>query len=410
MDTLSSSVTNSLSVIKPRVKVVGVGGAGGNLVEAMHTLYNEDIKGFYLDTDLQSIRQKTHAFDKILLGEHVTRGMSAGGDWMLGHKAIEASKETIAKVLADTDLVFLVGGLGGGTGGSGLMMVAELAIKESALVIAFVTMPFAIEGSKKWEQAEDSLRRLRSRADAVVVIPNDLLLQQVEDTAFVLEAFAVANDWVRRAVESVTTILFQPGFINLDFATLRQIFTQKGDKTLFALGYAEGENYVQKALDELLLCPLTHITEQMRGADNVLINLIGGQDLSLATINQVLSFVNAHFNNKNKTCLGAVIDPNRSHFLEICVMGTMETDTTVRGQGKIRTFIETNPQSKNANVKVNTVKAFKKLITGSENQEEFPFVSRGHMRGYFDQTDKNTFDGEDLDVPTYLRKGIKISI
>ncbi len=247
---------------------------------------------------------------------------------------------------------------------------------------------------------------LRTFANALVALPNDLLLQQLDAKATVLDAFGLAHQWIYRAIYSMTSILFEPGLMNLDFATLRQVFTHKGGgKTLFALGQGRGEKALEQSLAELRSCPLLHVTEQSRRADNLLVQVVGGEGLSLQTINALLSFLNEYFGNGHKVCLGALIQPEFKDKLEICIIGTLDKPLPVKNLQSLRAFApasslqDTRPRSRGLK---------KWLNLAGDQQEEFPFVSQGQVRGYFDETDRNHYEGVDLDVPTYLRLGIKI--
>lgn len=406
------------------VKAIGIGGSG---THSIHELLEKKLSGLHfscIDTDLQTLKsfankhtggnihnycevnKAVSGVEAIAIGQNQTRGLSTGGDVALGQRIFKAEQDSIKKIVAGSNLIFLISALGGGLGASLSFAVAQEASNEGALVIAFALMPFAMEGGKRWKMAEEALQKLKQAADAVIVVPNDLLLQNLDPKATVLEAFSLANTWIYKGIHAITTILFKPGFINLDFASLRQVFSLKGGKTLFALGRGEGENYTQKALQDLKLCPLLHTIEQARQADNILINLISGEDISITTINTILSFISEHFGNKNKTCIGSVMVPGLKDSLEICLIGSSEGAHT-RGTGSMKEF-ESPPSNTLSKPKKNSF--LKKWMTGDDNQSEFQFVSQGQVRGYFDHTDRNHHNGEDLDVPTYLRKGIKINI
>ncbi|HVU23519.1 MAG TPA: cell division protein FtsZ, partial [Opitutus sp.] len=268
------------------IKLVGVGGAGSNAVDRLKMENLERLQLAVVNTDHQALASSP-VQDKVLIGMGVTRGLGAGGDPELGREAAEADREKLTRVVKECDLVFLFGGMGGGTGSGALPVVAEIAAEEGALVIAFVTMPFSFEGGRRLKQAEEGLAALRRVCDAVVPLPNDVLLQESAENETVLDSFARADEWMGRGVKSIWAMLFKTGLINLDFAALRQVFQQRGGKTLFGLGDGAGENAVAEAVDRLKLCPLLHTPEFSRKADRLLVNIIGGTDLTMAKVNEL---------------------------------------------------------------------------------------------------------------------------
>jgi cell division protein FtsZ len=358
--------------------------------------------------------------DKVLIGASVTRGLGAGGDPEPGRLAAEADREKIAAVVRDCDLVFLLAGMGGGTGSGAAPIVAEIAAEEGALVIAFVTMPFSFEGGRRLKQAEEGLQALRRVCDAVIPLPNDVLMQEAANNETVLDSFARADDWIGRGVKSIWSMMFRTGLINLDFATLRQAFQQRGGKTLFGLGTGEGENAVAEAIESLKLCPLLHTPEFSRKADRLLVNITGGTDLTLPKVNELMTAVTEQFGKESHVFMGAVIDESLQNRVEICVLGT--SDLGGRGLPSRRIAPSALRQAQGrarAEEKVLIAAAMERAGEGEEKpavlappvaQDEFGFDREVESRGHFDKTDRNLFEGQDLDVPTYLRKGIKLML
>jgi cell division protein FtsZ len=428
------------------IKLVGVGGAGSNAVDRLKMENLERLQMAVINTDYQAL-STSPVQDKVLVGTGVTRGLGAGGDPELGREAAEADREKISAVVKDCDLIFLIAGMGGGTGSGAAPIVAEIASETGALVIAFATMPFSFEGGRRIKQAEDGLNALRKVCDAVIPLPNDMLLQEAEEGETALDSFARADAWIGRGVRSIWSMLFRTGLINLDFATLRQVFHQRGGKTLFGLANGSGENAVTEAIESLKLCPLLHTPEFSRKADRLLVNIIGGTDLTLPKVNEIMTAVTDQFGRDSHVIMGAVIDESLQNQVEICVLGT--TDVGQRGGVSPRRSTPmrsrqtapatptattgTNPttgatHSENASVPAPaTATASAAKFTGSSRtappataelplnihatkpaQDEFLF-GEIERRGFFDKTDRNLFEGHDLDVPTYLRKGIKIA-
>jgi cell division protein FtsZ len=211
------------------MKVIGIGGAGANSVDRLKMENLERLALTVINTDHQAL-SSSPVQEKILIGASVTRGLGAGADPELGREAAETDREKLQAAVANCDLVFLVAGMGGGTGSGAAPVLAELASEAGALVIAFVTMPFAFEGGRRLRQAEEGLQALRKVCDAVIPLPNDVLLQEAAENETVLDSFARADEWIGRGVKSIWAMLHRTGLINLDFATLRQAFVARGGK------------------------------------------------------------------------------------------------------------------------------------------------------------------------------------
>ncbi len=420
------------------IKLIGIGGAGSNAVDRLKMESLDRLQLAVINTDTQALGTSP-VQEKILIGSAVTRGLGAGGDPDLGREAAESDREKIAAQIKDCELVFLVAGMGGGTGSGAAPVVAEVASEAGALVIAFVTMPFSFEGGRRIKQAEEGLAALRRVCDAVIPLPNDVLLQEAEEGETALDSFARADAWIGRGVRSIWSMLFRTGLINLDFATLRQAFHQRGGKTLFGLGSGSGENAVGQAIDSLKLCPLLHTPEFSRKADRLLVNIIGGTDLTLPRVNEIMTAVTEQFGRDSHVIMGAVIDESFQNQVEVCVLGTTDIGrgyaprrptSAARakpGATAIPFSAETKSEPGPASTSSSATTAKTKvqdlpnsttaqthspmsITTAKAAQNEFTFGGEMESRGYFDKTDRNLFEGQDLDVPTYLRKGIKISL
>ncbi len=398
------------------IKLVGVGGAGSNAVDRLKMENLERLQLAVINTDYQALASSP-VQDKVLIGMGVTRGLGAGGDPDLGREAAEADREKIAAVVKDCDLVFLIAGMGGGTGSGAMPTVAEIAAESGALVIAFVTLPFSFEGGRRLKQAEEGLLALRKVCDAVIPLPNDILLQEGADDTSVLDSFARADEWIGRGVKSIWAMLFKTGLINLDFATLRQMFQQRGGKTLFGLGAGTGDNAVADAIASLKLCPLLHTPEFSRKADRLLVNIIGGTDLTLPKVNELMTSITDQFGRESHIIMGAVIDEGMQNRVEVCVLGTSDMGSrSVPPRRPAPTRGRTNlPHAEGAAAPAATraPEPAPAVAAGSAAakvaQDEFGF-GEVESRGHFEKTDRNLFEGHDLDVPTYLRKGIKIAL
>jgi cell division protein FtsZ len=394
------------------IKLVGVGGAGSNAVDRLKMECLERLQLAVINTDHQAL-SSSPVQDKILIGMGTTRGLGAGGDPELGREAAEADRDKIAEVVKECDLVFLIAGMGGGTGGGASPVVAEIAAEEGALVIAFVTLPFSFEGGRRLKQAEEGLAALRRVCDAVIPLPNDILLQEGADNETVLDSFARADEWIGRGVKSIWSMLSKTGLINVDFATLRQAFQQRGAKTLFGLAEGEGANAAAEAIASLKVCPLLHTPEYSRKADRLLVNITGGTDLTLPKVNEIMNAIADQFGRDSHIIMGAVIDEGMQGRVEISVLGA--SDMGSRGVVQRRPvpsrprMAPGRPEEPAPRQEAAPPAAVAEASQPKPTQEEFGF-GEVESRGHFERTDRNLFDGQDLDVPTYLRKGIKIAI
>src|SRR5580704_48398 len=308
------------------IKLVGIGGAGSNAVDRLKMENLERLQLAVINTDYQAL-SSSPVQDKVLIGTSVTRGLGAGGDPEPGRLAAEADREKIAAVVRDCDLVFLLAGMGGGTGSGASPIVAEIAAEQGALVIAFVTLPFSFEGGRRLKQAEEGLAALRRACDAVIPLPNDILLQESADNETVLDSFARADEWIGRGVKAIWSMLSKTGLINVDFATLRQAFQNRGAKTLFGLAEGAGENAAAEAIADLRLCPLLHTPEYSRKADRLLVNISGGTDLTLPKVNEIMNAIAEQFGRDSHIIMGAVIDEGMQGRVEISVLGASDMGT-----------------------------------------------------------------------------------
>jgi len=409
-----------------KIKIVGVGGAGTNAVDGLRLDDLGDggkVQLAAINTDAQALANSPIA-EKLVIGRSVTRGLGAGGEVEIGKKAAEADRDAIARLIGDMDLIILVVGLGGGTGSAAANVVAEVAAKTQALVLAFATLPFSFEGSRRKRIAEDSIGELRQLVHGLIPLPNDVLLQEGEEDTSVLNAFAVADRWIGRGVNSLCAMLLKTGLINQDISSVRSVFHDRGGRTIFGTGSARGEDYVNQALEDLFICPLLHMGDRPKKLDRILVNIVGGTDLGIAKVNEVMSIVSKRFNSRDDIVFGAVIDESRSTSLEICVLGKAGIGARQAAPAAPKADPAAVPApAEGLNLEpaiaqddrppraVHQSKLGRKKKKAADvDQEEFLFVDTDAQRGYFDKTDRNLYNEEDLDVPTFLRRGIKIKI
>lgn len=389
------------------MKVVGIGGAGSNIVDRLMFSNPSGVHLTAINTDSQAL-SGSPVLDKFCIGENITRGLGAGGDPSVGREAALADADVLEGIVKDIDLLFITAGMGGGTGSGVAPVLADIAAQNGTTVIAFVTMPFTIERAGRAKVAKEGLERLREVANAVIPLPNDLLIQESDPNASLLDAFGLADAWIERAIKSIWSMMHKAGLINLDFSQLRQVFSRRAGKTLFGLGEGSGPNATVDALENLKLCPLLHTPEFSKKADQLLVNLVGGAGFSINETQHIMDSITESFGKDANVVMGAVIDESLGDKVEICVIGTSDmSDISIyRGRSKVKPprIIEDADQWRTPQPKKEIHPKRVKL-----EQEEFSF-NEGEPRGEFEDTNGFIFEGQDLDTPTYLRRGVRIPI
>ncbi|HET7265467.1 MAG TPA: cell division protein FtsZ [bacterium] len=300
------------------IKVVGVGGGGSNAVNRMISAGLRGVEFIAINTDAQALAL-SNADRKIHIGGKVTRGLGAGGDPEIGRQAAEESREDLVEALEGADMVFVTAGMGGGTGTGGAPMVAQIGRELGALTIGVVTRPFGFEGRRRAAAADDGVRNLRQRVNTVITIPNDRLLQVVDKTATVVEAFRVADDVLRQGVQGIADLITVPGLINLDFADVRTIMAEAGS-ALIGIGLATGEGRATTAAQAAISSPL--LETSMDGARGLLLNITGGLDLGLHEVNEAAAVVQKAADPEANIIFGAVIDERLDGEVRITVIAT----------------------------------------------------------------------------------------
>ena len=302
-----------------RIKVIGVGGGGGNAVNRMIEAGIEGIEFLVANTDLQALK-RSKAPIKIQLGSKLTKGLGAGANPNVGREAALEDTDKIIEVLEGADMVFVTTGLGGGTGTGGAPIIASLATELEALTVAVVTKPFQFEGRRRMQQAENGLRELRECVDTVITIPNERLLHTVEKNSSLGESFGVADDVLRQAVQGISDLITVPGLINLDFADVKSIMAGMG-MALMGAGRASGENRAIEATQQAISSPLLE-EATIQGAKGVLINITGGPDLTLYEVNVASTIIREAADEDANIIFGAVIDENMRDEMKITVIAT----------------------------------------------------------------------------------------
>lgn len=287
-----------------RIKIIGVGGAGGNVVTRMKEKKVEGVEFITINTDTQGLHN-TKADIKLQIGKEICRGLGAGMDPIRGKEAAEESIEEINQVIQGSDIIFLTCGLGGGTGSGASPIVANLAKQSGSLVIAVVTKPFVFEGEKRMEIAEDSWNKLFNEVDALVTIPNDRVFNIIDEKTPILDAFIQVDDVLKQGVEGIVNLIAYPGLINLDFANLKTILTEAGS-TLLGIGKSTGQERAKKAARLAISSPLLDIS--IDGARRVLFNVAGGRDMSLVEIHDAARIITESIAKDAQVVFGASFD------------------------------------------------------------------------------------------------------
>ncbi|MEW6724836.1 MAG: cell division protein FtsZ [Bacillota bacterium] len=300
------------------IKVVGVGGGGNNAVNRMIAAGLKGVEFICLNTDAQAL-YLSQAAAKIQLGEKLTRGLGAGGNPEIGEKAAEESREAIHQALRGADMVFITAGMGGGTGTGAAPIVAEIAKETGALTVGVVTKPFRFEGKKRMTQAEGGCARMKERVDTLITIPNDRLLQVVEQKTTFLEAFRLADDILRQGVQSISDLIAVPGLINLDFADVRAIMLDTGS-ALMGIGHATGENKAVQAARQAISSPL--LETSIQGARGVLLNITGGTDIGLFEVNEAAEIIAEAADPEANIIFGASINESMGDEVRVTVIAT----------------------------------------------------------------------------------------
>ncbi|MBI2121361.1 MAG: cell division protein FtsZ [Candidatus Wildermuthbacteria bacterium] len=289
---------------KTTIKVIGIGGAGSNAIDRMMQCQLKSIELIAVNTDAQDFK-KVRAHRKIRIGNETTRGLGAGMNPDIGKKSALESKEELAEALKGADMVFLASGLGGGTGGGAISVVAELSKSQGALTIAVVTKPFAFEGAWRTRLADAALGELRHKVDTLLVIPNDQVLKISDPDTSVILAFWRADEILRQAVQGISDLITMPGIVNVDFADLRNIMANSG-QAVFGTGKGKGEKRIEMALESALRSPLLDMS--IKGAKGVLFNVAGGDDLSLSEIDEAAKKIRSEIDPQAKIIFGAIAD------------------------------------------------------------------------------------------------------
>lgn len=358
------------------IKVIGVGGGGGN---ALNRMIEDGLKGvefIAINTDQQAL-EESKAGTKIQIGEKLTRGLGAGANPEIGECSAEESKAEIAEALKGADMVFITSGMGGGTGTGATPVIADISKGMGILTVAVVTKPFPFEGKRRMTQAEKGIEELKQNVDTIITIPNEKLLQVVEKDTTIEEAFLKTDNILRQGVQGISDLITVPGLVNLDFADVKTIMLDTGVAHM-GIGRARGENRAGEAARQAIHSPL--LETSIEGASGVLINVTGGKDLGLLEINEAAELVQKSVDPEANIIFGAVIDENLGDEIVITVIATG--------------FNKWGSENSKA----------QDLIESMRNSINSSSVERSESSGISGRVSPRTDYTVDLDIPPFLRR------
>jgi cell division protein FtsZ len=385
-----------------QIKVIGVGGGGGNAVNRM---INEGLGGvefISVNTDNQAL-MLSKAKTRVRIGDKLTRGLGAGGNPEMGRKAAEESADDLYEVVRGADMVFIACGMGGGTGTGASPIVAQIAKELGALTIGVVTKPFSFEGSRRLQSAEAGIEALKSQVDTLIVIPNDRLLQIADKRASLQQAFSLADDVLRQGIQGISELITVPALINLDFADVRTIMSE-GGAALMAVGRANGDDRSRKAAEAAISSGLLDVT--IDGARGILFNITGGPNLSLFEVNEAAAIIKESAHPECNMIFGAQIDEDMGDELRITVIATGFEHS------RNKNVVSTRPMASNP------VQRPIQQVAPQPNRPAAPPPPMQEQPVYQQppqqparqaappppQQDARVYEEDDLDIPTFLRK------
>ncbi len=376
--------TEGLAVIK----VIGAGGGGNNAVNRMIEAELKGVEFIAVNTDKQALHTSKAEY-KIQIGEKLTRGLGAGANPEVGKRAAEESKDEIVKLLQGADMVFVTAGMGGGTGTGAAPVIAQLAKEMGILTVGVVTKPFIFEGKVRMKNAENGIAELKSKVDTLITIPNDRLLQIVQKTTSMLDAFSIADDVLKQGIQSISDLIAVPGLINLDFADVTSVMKEKGLAHM-GIGNASGENRAIDAAREAIQSPL--LETSIKGAKGVLLNITGGANLGLLEINEASTLVNESCDPEANIIFGASIREDLQEEIRITVIAT-GFDESKMSEAPARETVK--PSTRMSTTTTTTQRVAEEPVAKEEvavaREEEV--VKRN-----------TTIIEDDMEIPTFLRR------
>lgn len=406
---------------KIRIKVIGVGGAGVNAIDQLMLDGFESVSLLSVNTDAQALASSV-VTEKLQIGENLTHGLGAGGDPQVGRYAALEDIELLRDLVEGYDLIFIAAGMGGGTGTGAAPVIANVAREEGALVLAFTTMPFTHEGRQRMEIARDGLAAMQGAADAVICVPNDKLLALSGEDTSVLDAFRPTDDFLSNGVRRIWQMLARTGHINIDFADLRSVLQRQNGETLFGFGEGSGEDKLRQAITGALGSPLLQDNEMLARAGSVIVGVTHGPDFTMAQLRKLMEEVHGKLGAGAACKQGIVVDENHADRLSLVIIAS--TGEPIRAAVKPPAMVAREPRRPATEMGA----AFKGMLSdetvrkpAAARKKEKPQMELAGIlpkqetlkldestRGLFERVERTVLDGEDLDRPTFIRRGVAL--
>jgi cell division protein FtsZ len=414
-------------VSKPgfRIKVFGVGGAGCNAVAHIARAPFDNVEFIAINTDAAAL-SSTALQRKIVLGEKLTRGMGAGGDPERGRAAAEEDAAKLKALCEGTDVVFITAGMGGGTGTGASPVIARIAKDCGALVLGLLVLPFEWEGGRRQRQAQLGLHEMKAAADGVICLPNQKLFKLIDEKTSLVDTFAITHELLAQGVRGIWRMLMRPGLINVDFADLCSVTRGKHSENSLAMAEAMDENRAREVVEKLFKHPLLDGGQALTDAASVLVSIVGGPDLTMAEVNRVMEQINRQCESAH-IIMGAAIEESFAGKISVTVVASRrpaperepelttdapelerQVDTTAPSRGTSR-FIAPAPPT--------TSETAEKLLQNGARggKRKLPKMKQGQLpleivsKGRFEKSEPTIHQGQDLDVPTYIRRGVPLN-
>ncbi len=447
---LQSSTENDL-----RIKILGLGGAGSNALDRILLDGFENAELIALNTDVQALTSSVASM-KVQLGRNTTRGLGAGGDPEVGYAAAEEGADEIKTALEGAGMIFLIAGLGGGTGSGCAPLIASYARAQSTIVVAFVTMPFSFEGKRRRAQAEEALQSLQQYADVVICFENDKMGEAVSPRAGIQEAFVAADQTISQSVRAIALLVQRPGLVRIGFDELQTALRLQNPRCLFGYGEAEGDNRAHAALERALKSPLMDRGRLLEDAENVLVNVIGGPTMTLNEVQILMEELNRHIGDDTRLLFGTAVEPRMGNRMAVMLLSALNGNAPVRLAAAAPPAAQPEPAA--AAPDRHAQPAFA-IVAQAEEEEDFaempqeviPLAPSERVaaklqpaagtiageaaaaaaaaaaakkrekeakqeqmtfepvtRGRFEKSEPTIVDGQDLDVPAFMRRNMRV--
>ena len=408
-----------------RIKVFGVGGGGGNAVNHIARTMTEGVEFVALNTDAAALGQLPMT-GKMILGEKLTRGMGAGGDPERGRAAAEEDAARIRELCAGVDVVFIAAGLGGGTGTGASPVIARIAKESGALVLGLMILPFEWEGGRRQRQAQLGLHEMKAAADGVICLPNQKLFQMIDEKTSLLDTFAITHELLAQGVRGIWRMLMRPGLINVDFADLCSVTRGRHSENSLATAEATGETRAREVVEKLLKHPLLDRGLALTEAASVLVSLVGGPDLTMAEVNRVMEQIHRQCEGAH-IIMGAAIEESMAGKLSVTVVASRRPpseraeDSSAGAPELEQQLVDLQSSSRPpsrfvAPAPASTTENTDRILqNGARGKRKFSKLRQGQLpleivsKGRFEKSEPTIHQGQDLDVPTYIRRGMPLN-